>query len=47
MRLILANMLWHYDLELCPESEQWDDQLMYTIWEKHPLMCKLKPVVRD
>ncbi|EOD51467.1 putative cytochrome p450 protein [Neofusicoccum parvum UCRNP2] len=47
MRLILANVLWHYDLELCPESQNWEDQKVYIIWEKGPLMCKLKPVARD
>ncbi|KAL1640058.1 hypothetical protein SLS58_007325 [Diplodia intermedia] len=47
MRLILANILWHFDLDLCDESKDWMDQEVYTIWEKGPLMCKLKPVVRD
>ncbi|KKY18590.1 putative cytochrome p450 [Diplodia seriata] len=46
MRLILANVLWHFDLDLCAESKDWMDQEVYTIWEKGPLMCKLKPVVR-
>lgn len=46
MRLILANVLWHFDLELCPQSRDWEDQKVYIIWEKNELMCKLKPVVR-
>ncbi|EKG11555.1 Cytochrome P450 [Macrophomina phaseolina MS6] len=46
IRLVLANVLWHYDLELCPESEKWDDQRVYLVWDKNPLMCKLKPVKR-
>ncbi|KAL1619772.1 hypothetical protein SLS56_009973, partial [Neofusicoccum ribis] len=47
MRRILANVLWHYDLELCPEVGKWDDQIVFTNWQKPPLMCKLKPVVRE
>lgn len=47
MRLILANTLWHFDLELCPESKNWQDQRVYIIWEKQPLMCKLKPAKRE
>ncbi|OJD28891.1 cytochrome p450 [Diplodia corticola] len=47
MRLILANVLWHFDLELCPESNDWVNQGVYTIWEKGPLKCKLKPVARS
>jgi len=32
----------HYDLELCPESQDWPDQKVYVLWEKKPLWCKLK-----
>ncbi|KAF4213397.1 hypothetical protein CNMCM5878_000031 [Aspergillus fumigatiaffinis] len=39
MRLILARLLWNFDLELCEESLAWSDQKAYTIWEKPPLMC--------
>ncbi|GFF58286.1 probable sterigmatocystin biosynthesis P450 monooxygenase stcF [Aspergillus lentulus] len=41
MRLILARLLWNFDLELCEESLSWVDQRAYTIWEKPPLMCRL------
>ncbi|KAF2687258.1 cytochrome P450 [Lentithecium fluviatile CBS 122367] len=44
MRLIIARVLLSFDLELCPESEHWTDQYCYTLWEKKPLMCKLKTV---
>jgi len=26
MRVILARMLWNFDMELQPESQNWDDQ---------------------
>ncbi|EAU30964.1 conserved hypothetical protein [Aspergillus terreus NIH2624] len=42
MRLILARVLWNFDLELCEESLHWKDQKSYLLWDKPPLMCKLK-----
>jgi cytochrome P450 len=44
MRLILTKVLYNFDLELCPESEVWTDQKVFTLWEKHPLMVKLRNV---
>lgn len=44
MRLILTKVLYNFDLELCPESEGWADQKVYLLWEKHPLMVKLRDV---
>jgi len=46
IRLILANVLWHFDLSLCKESDNWADQLVFTLWQKGPLMVKLTPVKR-
>jgi len=45
MRLILARVLWNFDLELCEESTKWDEQRSFALWEKPPLWCHLK--VRD
>ena len=43
MRVILAKMLWHFDLELCPESKDWAvDQQIKVLWVKPELMCKVK-----
>ncbi|KAF2500029.1 cytochrome P450 [Lophium mytilinum] len=44
MRIILATVLWQFDLELCPESTAWADQKVYTLWDKPPLMCTLHPI---
>ncbi|KAF2797408.1 cytochrome P450 [Melanomma pulvis-pyrius CBS 109.77] len=44
MRLIMTKVLYNFDLELCPESSDWSNQNTFTLWEKHPLMCKLKVV---
>ncbi|KAF2280273.1 cytochrome P450 [Westerdykella ornata] len=42
MRLIISKVLYNFDLELCPESDNWMNQDTYIIWEKPPLMVKLK-----
>lgn len=41
MRVMLARLLWNFDLQLCAESDKWNRQLTYTLWEKPPLMCRL------
>lgn len=42
MRVILANLVWHFDFELCPESQGWLNQKVYMLWDKPPLMVKAK-----
>lgn len=44
MRLIMAKVFYAFDFELAPESTDWADQATYILWEKKPLMCKLKAV---
>jgi hypothetical protein len=44
MRLITAKVLYAFDFELCPESEAWMEQSTFILWQKKPLMCKLKVV---
>ncbi|KAL9097591.1 MAG: hypothetical protein Q9165_000487 [Trypethelium subeluteriae] len=46
MRLILARVLWNFDLEMMPESENWTDQKCFILWEKNPLYVKLTPANR-
>lgn len=41
MRLIFARLLWTYDIELMPESENWNDQKIFALWEKKELKVKL------
>lgn len=47
MRLILARVLWNFDLELMPESKSWNQQKIYTLWEKGAMNVKLTPVARN
>lgn len=43
-RLLLANVLWHFDLELMPESEDWLERTSTgVLWEKPPLVVQLTP----
>lgn len=44
MRLVMAKVLYSFDFELTPESKDWADQETYILWQKKPLMCKLRPV---
>ncbi|USW47667.1 Putative cytochrome P450 [Septoria linicola] len=41
MRLILSTTLYSFDLQLCEESMGWQEQKVWTLWEKRPLMCTL------
>jgi hypothetical protein len=46
MRLILARMLWNFDIEIQPDSADWmAQQQIYTFWEKGALNVKLAPWV--
>ena len=44
MRIILSKVLFHFDMTLEPESENWRDQEVYTLWQKPALKVKLTPV---
>jgi len=46
MRLVLATVLWNFDLAFCKESDNWLDQQCYVLWEKRPLLVRLTPVRR-
>lgn len=41
IRLILARVLWNFDMELDPSSTNWADQKTYFLWEKRPLKVRL------
>jgi cytochrome P450 len=40
-RSILARMLWNFEMELQPESDNWTEHDVRTLWMKGPLMVKL------
>ena len=43
VRLIIAKIIWRYDLE-CVMQDSWIDQPTYLLWERKPLLVKLTPV---
>lgn len=40
MRLIMAKLLWHFDLGLQPESLHWSNQASFALWHRPELMIK-------
>ena len=47
MRIILARVLFEFDLELMETSKSWLENLKnFNLWQKDPLMVKLRPVIR-
>ncbi|KAL4861251.1 hypothetical protein BDV12DRAFT_208241 [Aspergillus spectabilis] len=43
LRLILAKVLYNFDLTIVPGSEGWDRQKTFFLWEKNNLLVRLKP----
>jgi len=41
MRLIMAKMLYNFDMELVDPESNWFDQKVFTLWDKGPLMVRL------
>ncbi|KAK3385593.1 cytochrome P450 [Podospora didyma] len=46
MRLILARILFNFDMHLVDGGKDWLDQPAYVLWDKHPLDVYLTPVER-
>lgn len=49
MRVLVARLVWGFDMELVEESKGWGipgRQRIFLVYEKPPLMVRLKPVVR-
>ncbi|KZL75146.1 cytochrome P450 [Colletotrichum tofieldiae] len=47
MRIMLARLLWNFDLVLADDSKQWmETQKIYTLWQKGSLNVYLRPVKR-
>lgn len=41
MQLILARIFFRFNMEICEDNFDWDDQKAFVLWEKKPLMCRL------
>ena len=44
MRIILARLVWNFDLALRSESAKWNQQRVFLLYEKKPLMVNILPV---
>ena len=43
IRLVLARMLWEFDMELCDETDvNWPDQPAWLTWQQKPLLVRLR-----
>jgi hypothetical protein len=44
MRLIMARMVWNFDMRLAKDSHDWVDKTeLYLLWDKGPLNVYLTP----
>ena len=43
MRLVLAQILWNFDMEILEKSKSWINHLSYVLWDKPPLWVHLTP----
>ncbi|KAK1975033.1 cytochrome P450 [Colletotrichum cereale] len=43
MRVILARVIWNFDMEITDDSRNWTDQEIFAIWKKGPLNVRLTP----
>jgi cytochrome P450 len=47
MRLIVAKVLFNFDLELVDTTQDWlEGQKVFTLWQKFSLMVQMRPVKR-
>jgi cytochrome P450 len=42
MKLILARIVYNFDLELVDKAAKWNEQEVYILWRKGPLMVHAK-----
>ncbi|KAK0110139.1 hypothetical protein ONS95_002792 [Cadophora gregata] len=47
MRSIMCRLIWNFDMELQPDSLEWDRQKVYVLWSKPPLNVKLTARKKD
>jgi hypothetical protein len=44
MRLVLARLVFNFDMRLADPDQDWMKQKVYVIWDKPPLNVYLTPV---
>ncbi|KXH69073.1 cytochrome P450 [Colletotrichum salicis] len=43
MRVILARVIWNFDMQIADDSKNWTDQQLFGLWKKGPLNVRLTP----
>lgn len=43
IRSVLTRIMWKFDMKLQEDSQYWDDQKVFTLWQKPQLNIKLSP----
>jgi len=43
MRVILAKVIWNFDMEIANDSRNWTEQELFGLWKKGPLNVYLTP----
>lgn len=46
MKIIMAKLLWAFDMELDESVKDWTKQKIFLVWEKKPLYITLTPAPR-
>lgn len=47
MRIILARMIFNFDMEIAEPEKNWLDQDNFILWEKPALMVKLSSRTKE
>ena len=42
MKLVLARIIYNFDLELVDKEDDWFNQRTFILWDKKPLMVRVK-----
>lgn len=48
LRLVLAHMVYNFDMELQSDSRHWarDQKNLFIVWDKPPFNVRLRPVTQ-
>lgn len=41
-RMVIAHLIWNFDMKLREESKDWIDQKVFLIWDKGDLLVELE-----
>lgn len=44
MKVVLARIIFNFNLELVDEKDDWLHQKVFTLWRKKPLMMRVKDI---